>query len=315
MSAHGRSEALFPKRASRGEGSPVKAHVLRIVVFVLAVVGAYAWIGQLLPQFEEHPPAKKTIAPDMPADELVAIGEELVRGKGGCLVCHKVTEVGNERGPDLRKSAALAATRRSGMDAQAYLLEALVDPGAFVAAGYPNMMPSALKPPANFSMAEVKAAVAYMQALAGAEVTVKVLAEDLRQAAVGPMHAGRALFARHGCQACHRVAGEGGEIGPDLTRVAAAREPAEILRKIAEPAAWLTPGYPAGLMPAGNAIPEGERHEIVAWLATLAGKSYSATGAASPWSHEGVRLGVVIAFFNVALLAALALASRRERQP
>jgi mono/diheme cytochrome c family protein len=296
----------------------MKAHALRIAVFVLVVVGIYAWVGQLVPQFEEHPPARRTITPDTPADQLVAIGEELVRVKGGCLVCHKVIEVGNERGPDLRKAATQAATRRPGMGAEAYLLESLVDPNAFLVAGYPKMMPPAVRPPANFSMAEAKAAVAYLQALGGAEVTVKVLAADTVVAATrGPTHAGQALFARYGCQGCHKVEGEGGEIGPDLTRVAATREPAELLRKIIEPSIWTTPNYAAGVMPAelGRAIPEGERHEIVAWLAARAGKSYAATGATSPWSHEGVRLGLVIGGVNLALLAALAIASRRERRP
>lgn len=294
----------------------MKAHVARIVAFVLVVIGIYAWVGQLVPQFEEHPPAKKVITPQTTPADLVAIGEELVRVKGGCLVCHKVIEVGNERGPDLRKAAAAAAGRKAGTDAQAYLIESLVDPNAFLVPGFPKMMPSAVKPPANFSMAEVKATVAYLQSLGGAEVTIKVLADDIVAVApVGPEHAGKTLFAQRGCQGCHKAQGAGGEIGPDLTMVAAQREPTEILRKIVEPAAWTTTGYPAGVMPAelGRAIPEGERHEIVAWLASLAGRSYSATGAASPWSHEGVRLGLVIAVFNIGMLIALALASRRER--
>ena len=71
----------------------------RIFAFMLAVVGIYAYVGILLPQFEEHPPKKRVITVQTPPDELVAIGQELTRGKGGCLVCHKDAETGNVRGP------------------------------------------------------------------------------------------------------------------------------------------------------------------------------------------------------------------------
>jgi mono/diheme cytochrome c family protein len=293
----------------------MNATFLRVFAFMLVVVGIYAYVGQLVPQFEEHPPAKKAITPQTSPAELAAIGEDLLRGKGGCLICHKVTEAGNERGPDLRQAAARAATRRPGFAAEAYLLESLVDPDAFLVPGYPRMMPSALKPPANLSMAEVKAIVAHLQALGGGDVTLKVEAGDLAPAkAAGPQHRGKQLAAQYGCVGCHRIEGEGGQLGPDLTRVAASRTPDELLRKIVEPAAWTTPGYQAGIMPAdiGRAIPEGERHEIVAYLATLAGKSYSATGATAPWSHEGVRLGVVVFVFNAAMLLAIAVAGRRK---
>jgi cytochrome c551/c552 len=295
----------------------MRGHFLRIFVFMLAVVGIYAYVGQLVPQFEEHPPAKKVIAAQTPGEELAAIGEELVRGKGGCLVCHKVAEAGNERGPDLRKAMSAAGTRRAGVSAEAYLMESLVDPDAFLVPGFPKMMPSALKPPANFSLAEAKAVVAYLQSLGGAEVSVRIEAGDLAPpAAAVREHRGKTLAVQYGCLGCHKAAGEGGTVGPDITRAAATREPAEILRKIVEPSAWTTPGFQAGIMPAeiGRAIPEGERHEIVAWLAGLAGKAYSPTGAASPWSHEGVRLGLVILLFNAAMLAALALATRAERR-
>lgn len=38
--------------------------------------------------------------------------------------------------PDLRPLRDVAATRRSGMSAEAYVAESIRDPGAFVASGY-----------------------------------------------------------------------------------------------------------------------------------------------------------------------------------
>lgn len=295
----------------------MKATFFKIFAFLLATVSIYSYVGQLVPQFEEHPPAKKVITVTTPPAELAAIGEELVRVKGGCLICHKVTETGNERGPDLRKAAGLAAMRKSGMDGQAYLLESITQPDVFLVPGYPKMMPSALKPPANMNLAEVKAVIAYLQTLGGAEVSVKIVADDIQAAkASGPVHKGKEAMGTYGCIGCHKVEGEGGGVGPDLTPIGQNRSPEELMRKILDPSVWTTPGFPPGVMPPdlGKGIPEGDRHEILAYLMGLSGKAYSPTGAASPWSHEGVRLGLVILVFNLAMLAALAWARAREKK-
>ena len=306
-----------PAPAARRSGGPMRRKVARIAVFTLVVVGAYAYVGQLVPQFEEHPPVRRVITATTGPQELAAIGQEVLRGKGGCLICHKDSETGNERGPDLRQAAGKAAGRKPGTEAEAYLIESIVTPDAFIVPDYPKMMPSGVKPPASLSMAEVKAIVAYLQALGGAGITVRVLPEDIAAArAAAPMHRGRELMNQYGCLACHRVQGEGGVLGPDLTTAAERRAPEEILRKILDPSVWTAPGYPAGVMPAGlgRAIPAGDLHEVVAYLASLSWKPYSPTGAASPWSHEGVRLGLVILVFNLGMLGAVALVSRLERR-
>lgn len=295
----------------------MKITFLKIFAFLLAVVSTYAYVGQLVPQFEEYPPAKKVITIETPPQELATIGEEILRTKAGCLICHKVTEAGNERGPDLRQAAGKAATRKPGMAAEAYLFESITQPEVFLVPGYPKMMPSALKPPANLNLAEIKSVIAYLQSLGGAEITARVLPEDITAAkASGPVHKGKELMGQYGCVACHKVEGEGGEIGPDLTKVGANRTPEELLNKIVNPAAWTAPGFKPGIMPAnfGETIAEGERQEIVAYLVGLSGKSYSATGAASPWSHEGMRLGIIILIFNLGMLAVLAIAARREKK-
>jgi len=160
----------------------MKITFLKIFAFLLVVVGTYAYVGQLVPQFEEHPPAKQVITVQTPPQELASIGEELLRTKGGCLICHKVTDAGNERGPDLRHAAGEAAKRKPGMDVEEYLIESIVTPDAFIVPGYPKMMPSALKPPANLNMAEVKAVVAYLQSLGGTDITAKVQAADIAAA-------------------------------------------------------------------------------------------------------------------------------------
>lgn len=295
----------------------MKTTFFKIFGFMLVVVSIYAYVGQLVPQFEDHPPAKKLITISTPTAELAAIGEELLRVKGNCLICHKVVEAGNTRGPDLRKAAGQAATRKPGMDAEAYLIESMITPDAYLVPGFPKMMSSVTRPPVNMNRAEVKAVVAYLQTLGNVEVTVKILAEDIQAAkAGGTVHRGKALLAQYGCTGCHKVEGEGGEIGPDLSQVGTQRTAQDLLKKIVDPTAWTTPGFQAGIMPAelGQSVPEGERHEMVAYLMGLSGESYSPTGATSPWSHEGVRLGLVVLVFNLGMLAVLVIAGRKSKR-
>ena len=45
------------------------------------------------------------------------------------------------------------------------------------------------------------------------------------------------------CSTCHRVAGEGGRIGPDLSRIGAARSHAALTREIRTPHDWVPPGF------------------------------------------------------------------------
>jgi putative heme-binding domain-containing protein len=45
------------------------------------------------------------------------------------------------------------------------------------------------------------------------------------------------------CASCHRVAGRGGRIGPDLTRIGVARSHAALVREIRTPSDWIPPTY------------------------------------------------------------------------
>ena len=59
---------------------------------------------------------------------------------------------------------------------------------------------------------------------------------------IGNAESGSRLFAAQ-CASCHRVAGRGGRIGPDLTRIGVARSRAALVREIRTPSEWLTPTF------------------------------------------------------------------------
>ena len=59
---------------------------------------------------------------------------------------------------------------------------------------------------------------------------------------IGNVENGGRLFAAQ-CASCHRVAGRGGRIGPDLTRIGAARSRAALTREIRTPSEWIPPAF------------------------------------------------------------------------
>jgi putative heme-binding domain-containing protein len=59
---------------------------------------------------------------------------------------------------------------------------------------------------------------------------------------IGNIENGARLFAAQ-CASCHRVAGRGGRLGPDLTRIGAARSRAALTREIRTPSEWIPPAY------------------------------------------------------------------------
>jgi putative heme-binding domain-containing protein len=59
---------------------------------------------------------------------------------------------------------------------------------------------------------------------------------------IGNVENGQKIFAAQ-CALCHRVAGRGGRLGPDLTRIGAARSRTALVREIRTPSEWVPPAF------------------------------------------------------------------------
>lgn len=59
----------------------------------------------------------------------------------------------------------------------------------------------------------------------------------------GDVEAGRQVFQGAGCVQCHRIRGEGGLLGPDLSNIGASRSVAQMRESILKPSARPTEGY------------------------------------------------------------------------
>jgi len=93
-------------------------------------------------------------------------------------------------------------------------------------------VPGSEMPASNAPDAELRAVVAYL----------RTLSPSTSDAVIGNVANGERIFSSS-CASCHRVNGRGGALGPDLSRIGAARPRALLTREIRDASAVITPGY------------------------------------------------------------------------
>jgi cytochrome c551/c552 len=267
-----------------------------VTVFSLLTIAFFAGFSNYgIPEINPAPPPteEELDLGSMTMGRFVALGDKIFNGKGTCALCHNA--VGG-RAPMLDKVAAAAPERmadpRYQGDAdtvEAYLYESMVKPSAYVVAGFgkagsndtQSPMPDASAGSIALSDAELTAVIAYLQDLGGADITVEIpsdaaqapTAESQEAAPVGapraPLASADAILGQLACVACHKVAGQGGEIGPDLSSIGASRDREYLRRAILAPAAEVAEGYPPGVMPPnyGDQLYASELEMLVDYLA------------------------------------------------
>ncbi len=254
---------------------------LRVGLVVVGTLAFYTLVANSIPQVQSEVPRALTLGADVTPEQLVAAGDEVYYGIGGCETCHGL----GTRAPNLltddRGTGTIGvrcAARVSGQGCKEYLYEALVRPGAFVVAGYEPIMPDMSR---TLSPQQIWALVAYLEAQGG---TVDVTAADIPAAApaaagapaAGSTFAGGSLdplelYRGGGCVGCHKLDAEGGAVGPDFTRIGARLSAAAIREGILNPDATIARGYEqvAGIMPKnyGDQMTAGQLEALVRFLA------------------------------------------------
>lgn len=268
---------------------------LKIALIVLGTLAAYTAVANMIPQIESEVPEALEFTGAVTAEQLVAAGEELFNGGGGCTACHGL----GTRAPNLLADdggsgtiGARCGARVADMSCKAYLHQSLVEPNAFVVSGYQPIMPAMNR---TLSPAQLWSLVAYLESQGG---TVTVTAADVQAAgpqpaagqpagagaaASGPASApGQAqaagasldplaILRSNTCLACHQIAGEGAPIGPALDGIGARQDADYIRRAILEPNADTAAGYEAvaGTMPPtfGQQLSAAQLEALVQYLA------------------------------------------------
>src|SRR5881628_125323 len=173
---------------------------------------ASAFLAAAVLRAAQAPPTQNPAAnnPHLGNPESIRGGMTLYRVR--CADCHGLDATGY-RGPDLIGLLAGGAT-----DERIFQTIRNGVPG--------TEMPSS-KDPDN----ELLMIIAYLRKMGGATAAERP---------VGNVENGARLFASQ-CATCHRVAGRGGRLGPELTRIGASRSRAALIREIRTPSEWIAP--------------------------------------------------------------------------
>lgn len=268
---------------------------LTVVAFSLLTIAFFAGYSNFgIPQIEPAPPPKeeKLDLGAMTMEQFVVLGGEILNGKGTCTLCHNALG----RAPMLDALSGVIAERLAdsgyqgkATNAEGYILESMVEPSAYVVAGFGKKgtndtvspMPDVSKGGISLSEAELAAVTAYLQDLGGLEVTVEIPAEaaeaapDEAEAAEGepraPIDDIEALVAEFDCGACHVIAGAEGELGPDLSMIGATRDREFLRRALLDPDAEIAEGFEPEMMPAdlGERMYARELEMLVDYLSGL----------------------------------------------
>jgi len=252
---------------------------LTVALLVIGTLGVYTAVANLIPQVESAVPEEVNLGADVTAEELVAAGEQVYGGGGGCTACHGL----GTRAPDLLGVAgSVCAERQADVSCKDYLYESLVNPIAYVVEGFQPIMPDMSR---TLASDELWSLVAFLQSQGG-EVTVTGadLEANAEPAASGgeggtagaaaPAGSGEsnpaALMQTLGCVACHAAEAGAAGVGPSVPAMADL-ERDYIRRSILDPAADTAAGFEAfaGTMPAtfGQQLTAAQLEALVGHLA------------------------------------------------
>ena len=155
----------------------IKSKFLRVVGFVVIVLGTFTLIALGVPQMASLPPAIETfdIAEVKTPDDLASIGQKIFFSTGQCALCHSIGPSESARCPDLKGIGAKLAPE--------FIYESLTDPQAYIYLDfrheglpkeYPARMPYIHKNPIALSQQEIYSVISFLQKMSGEPISVKV---------------------------------------------------------------------------------------------------------------------------------------------
>jgi ubiquinol-cytochrome c reductase cytochrome b subunit len=227
-----------------------------------------------------------------PSDPSVRDGRSLFMSVG-CIVCHKIDGAGGTLGPDLSHEALLGRT-------SAWLDIQINDP---VKHASPTIMPAYAK----LTTSQVKDLADFILAVRAASASSPVATSAAQTPAAPPPQAvpgsaapapgaprtaratvtssaqvvsdGKPLFTSAGCAVCHKIAGAGGVLGPDLSHEAALGRTSQwLIDQITDPRKHA----PLSIMPATTTLTPAQLTSMAGFILGAAGPPAAAAAAAGP---------------------------------
>ena len=160
---------------------------------------------------------KNDFMPNLSDAKAKDLGQKLI-GERGCAGCHDMKGFDRISAPELTRvgdktADVLEFGNATGVkhDLYDYLMTKITDPRSFDTSKFKGKMPKF-----GLEKSDARTIAIYLMSLSGQELPPEYT-RDLQEQG-SPMLAGRRIFDQHDCVACHRVAGVGGKVGPELTR-------------------------------------------------------------------------------------------------
>lgn len=253
---------------------------LKVLAVVLGTLAVFTIVSSSIPQLQSVVPEDLSFSGDVTAEELVAAGQTLFAGAGGCADCHG----SGTRAPNLLTDEAgtgqigvRCAGRVAGQDCKAYLFNSLVDPNAFQVDGYIPIMADMSR---TLSSEQLWALVAFLQSqggevtVTGADIESAGAAQPAAAAVAGPTSTSSdpvEIMTANACLGCHVMDGAGAPIGPSFDGIGARVSADYIRESILDPRAGAAEGFEAfiQLMPPtfGEQLSAAQLEAIVQFLA------------------------------------------------
>jgi hypothetical protein len=152
----------------------MKKGVLKLAVIIVGLNLLFMYIGlEFLPQSESRPPKVIKVEAGISQDDLIHVGEEIVFGKGQCMVCHPAKSESGMRAPAMSTVGAEMEkeAKGRGIKPEEHIFEALVNPSKYIVKGFEDIMSPVHTPPTSLTDGEIIAVAAYLQSQGG-KVTV-----------------------------------------------------------------------------------------------------------------------------------------------
>jgi Cytochrome c len=247
---------------------------LKVIAFSILVLLVFTGFANVLPQVQSDPPKEEVIdAGSLDMTGMIAYGEKLFSGEGTCTLCHN--DLG--RAPNILKIDLAADFASRLQDAaytgeptvEAYIRQSMLEPSAYVVAGFgkkgsndtKSPMPVVNAPPIEMNEVQMNALIAFLQDRAGIEPTVPLPAADQAPPAADtggdggdtgePLATtGPEAVDKFSCSSCHDLEGSEADIGPNLNNVSKRLSRGDIMESILDPNAKIADGYEADFMPA-----------------------------------------------------------------
>ena len=257
---------------------------LKVLAVVLGTLAVFTIVSSSIPQLQSVVPEDLSFSSDVTAEELVAAGQNLFEGAGGCADCHGL----GTRAPNLLADeggtgqiGARCGNRVAGQDCKAYLYTSLIDPSAYEVDGYIPIMADMSR---TLSSEQLWALVAFLQSQGG---QVTVTGADIESegggetagavtpvVAAGPTSTSTdpiEIMTANICLGCHIMDGTGAPLGPSFDGIGSRVSADYIRQSILDPRADASEGYEPliQLMPAtfGEQLNAAQLEAVVQFLA------------------------------------------------